>query len=209
MLIRADICRYFSAKIVGVLLKWWHGIASNSQRKRSELARMAAGAVACACQARFAALPRLQVPLQPARVQNLSAFLTPLRKSSHARLQNHSSFLFGDHLLPLFPITDSPLRARIDGPPLQEGGTHILRRQLVLGGTGILIAAAAGNADRPAVAAAASGADSLVQPPASVLVIGAGGATGGRIVRELLKRGYKVKAGVRDVEKGKVRCTFM
>ncbi|GAQ85199.1 NAD(P)-binding Rossmann-fold superfamily protein [Klebsormidium nitens] len=82
---------------------------------------------------------------------------------------------------------------------------QIPRRQLVLGGTGILIAAAAGNAEKPAAAAAAASAESLVQPPASVLVIGAGGATGGRIVRELLKRGYKVKAGVRDVEKGKAK----
>jgi uncharacterized protein YbjT (DUF2867 family) len=38
-----------------------------------------------------------------------------------------------------------------------------------------------------------------------VLVIGAGGAAGGRIVRELLKKGYSVKAGVRDIEKAKAK----
>jgi hypothetical protein len=157
-------------------------------------------AASSACCTRFAAPSAFQAPWKACESHKVSSFLAPF--TPHCR-ELHA----GRHGLLQFPSSGFCKRfsacAGKQVGALQEGGAQIPRRQLVLQSAGVLVAAAAGGLDKPAVATAVSSAN-LVQPPASVLVIGAGGATGGRIVRELLKKGYSVKAGVRDIEKAKV-----
>lgn len=157
-------------------------------------------AASSACCTRFAAPSALQAPWKACESQKVSSFLAPFTphcRELHAGRHSLLQFPSGGFCKRLSACAGKQIGA------FQEGGAQIPRRQLVLQGAGVLVAAAAGGVDKPAVATAVSSAN-LVQPPASVLVIGAGGAAGGRIVRELLKKGYSVKAGVRDIEKAKV-----
>lgn len=48
-----------------------------------------------------------------------------------------------------------------------------------------------------------TGPSGALPPPAKVFVAGATGATGQRVVRELLQRGIRVQAGVRNLDKAK------
>eukprot|EP00897_Mesotaenium_endlicherianum_P006737 jgi/Mesen1/6091/ME000031S05362 len=82
---------------------------------------------------------------------------------------------------------------------------HVQRRELLLG-TSVLLAplvcgagaAQAGTSNDPQ-----GGSPGGASAPTKVFVVGATGNTGKRIVRELLSRGIKVRAGVRSLEKGR------
>jgi hypothetical protein len=113
-------------------------------------------AASSACSTHFAAPSALQAPGKACELHRVSSLLAPF--TPHCR-KLHA----GRHGLLHFPSCGFCRRlSACAGKQIgafQEGGAQIPRRQLVLRGAGVLVGAAAGGLDKPAVATAVSSAN--------------------------------------------------